>query len=107
MLNAETRPDSFPVPYLQDFSNFLHGMSVFAVIDLRRAYYHVPVAEEHVEKNTVMPFGLRNDAQTMQRFIDMTVCDLPFAFAYFDDILVDDDYLKHAANLNTLFQRLS
>jgi hypothetical protein len=35
-----------------------------------------------------MSFGLRNTAQTFQRFMDDTLPELDFCFAYFDDILV-------------------
>ena len=55
-----------------------------------------------------MPFGMRNAAQTFQRFIDMVTRDLPFVYAYIDDILVasetEEDHLMH---LRLLFNRLS
>nr|VZI28062.1 unnamed protein product [Spirometra erinaceieuropaei] len=35
-----------------------------------------------------MPFGLRNAAQTFQRFIDRVLRGLPFVYAYIDDLLV-------------------
>jgi len=35
-----------------------------------------------------MSFGLRNAAQTFQRFMDVILQDLDFCFAYIDDILV-------------------
>ena len=35
-----------------------------------------------------MPFGLRNAAQTFQRFIDKVLRGLPFTYAYIDDVLV-------------------
>ena len=35
-----------------------------------------------------MPFGLRNAAQTFQRFIDQVLRGLPFAYAYLDDLLI-------------------
>jgi hypothetical protein len=54
-----------------------------------------------------MPFGLRNAAQTFQRFIDSVLRGLPFVFGYIDDILVasanEAEHLKH---LETLFERL-
>ena len=35
-----------------------------------------------------MPFGLRNAAQSFQRFMDQVLHGLPFAYDYIDDILV-------------------
>ena len=35
-----------------------------------------------------MPFGLRNAAQTFQRFIDEVLRDLHFSYAYIDDVLI-------------------
>ena len=35
-----------------------------------------------------MPFGLRNAAQTFQRFMDQVLRGLTFAYAYTDDVLI-------------------
>ena len=54
-----------------------------------------------------MPFGLRNAAQTFQRFIDQVLHGLPLSFAYFDDILVaSHDAAKHLDHLWQVFTRL-
>lgn len=55
-----------------------------------------------------MAFGLRNAAQTFQRFIDDVCRDLAFVFVYLDDILVASSALdEHLQHLQALFQRLS
>lgn len=54
-----------------------------------------------------MPFGLRNSAQTFQRFINEVVRGLPFVFAYLDDLLVaSSSHNEHEAHLRQVFQRL-
>lgn len=49
-----------------------------------------------------MPFGLRNAAQTFQRFINEVLHGLDFCYAYIDDILVasksEQEHEKHLRN---------
>ena len=54
-----------------------------------------------------MTFGLRNAAQTFQRFIDEVVRGLDFCYAYLDDIVVaSKDPEEHRTHLRKLLQRL-
>ena len=54
-----------------------------------------------------MPFGLRNAAQTFQRFIDQVLRSLPFCYAYLDDILVASPTPEHhREHLRQIFSRL-
>ena len=54
-----------------------------------------------------MPFGLRNVAQTFQRFIDSVLRGLPCSYAYLDDILVaSKDQDEHLSHLRQVFTRL-
>jgi len=50
-----------------------------------------------------MPFGLRNAAQTLQRYLDHLFRGCPFVFVYIDDILVasatEVDHEKHIATV--------
>ncbi|BHF84524.1 hypothetical protein SprV_0902767500 [Sparganum proliferum] len=117
-LNNATIPDHFPVPHLQDFAGALFGKSVFSKIDLVRAFHQIPVAPEDVPKTAVttpfglfefirMPFGLRNAAQTFQRFIDRVLRGLPFVYAYIDDLLVANrNAEEHKEHLALVVDRL-
>jgi len=54
-----------------------------------------------------MSFGLRNAAQTFQRFMDEILKDLVFCFPYIDDILVfSRSPQEHDQHLHTLFTQL-
>ena len=117
-LNLATIPDSYPLPYLADFSAQLHGQAVFSKLDLLKGYYQIPMNPADVPKTSVvtpfgafewlfMPFGLRNAAQTFQRSMDRLVSDLDFAFVYLDDILVASvDLDQHLVHLRVLLDRL-
>jgi hypothetical protein len=117
-LDARTIPDRYSVPHIQDYAHRLSGCTTFSKIDLARAYHQVPVHPDDTQKTAittpfgffefpVISFGLRNAAQTFQRFMDDILKDLDFCFAYLDDILLfsrsSEDHYKH---LRTLFSKL-
>ena len=98
-LNARTIPDRYPVRHIHDYVHHLAGCTIFSTIDLFRAYHQILVHRDDVQKTAIttafgllefpfMSFGLRNAAQTFQRFMDEILRGFDFCFSYIDDILV-------------------
>jgi hypothetical protein len=97
-LNARTVPDQYPVRHIADFAQQLAGCRIFSTIYLVKAYHQIPVHLDDIAKTAIitpiglfelpyMSFGLRNAAQTFQRFIEV-LRGLDFCYAYIDDVLV-------------------
>lgn len=117
-LNALTIPDRYGIPNLRDFTMELCGKKIFSKIDLRRAYYHIPITEKDREKTAIitpfglieynrMNFGLRNAGQSFQRFVDDRFRDLSFLFKFLDDFLIaSENEDQHEAHLREVFRRL-
>lgn len=87
-------------------------------MEIPHTYNQIPVFTEDVPKTAVttpfglfefpfMTFGLRNAAQTFQRFMDEVLKGLSFVYGYLDDILIfSPNKDQHVVHLRQLFQRL-
>lgn len=101
-LNALTKHDSYPLPRIDRILDCLRNSKFISSIDLRHAFWQIPLEEEAKEKTafavagrglfqfTVNPFGLVNSASYQQRLCDLLFGPRlePHVFTYLDDIIV-------------------
>jgi hypothetical protein len=120
-LNAATRKDSYPLPYISHILDRLRNAKYLSSLDIKSAYWQVPVKESSRELTSFtvpgrglfqfkrMPYGLTNAPATWQRLIDRALgADLePHVFVYLDDIVViSSDFDTHVSILEKVFDRL-
>jgi cleavage and polyadenylation specificity factor subunit 1 len=106
------------MPHIHDLAQSFSGCNVFSLLDLKKAFYQVRMAEEDIPKTAIttpfgsfcfryMPFGLRNASQTFQRCMDFILRDMPFARCYIDDIIIGShDIESHFCHLQLILDKL-
>lgn len=101
-INKKTIKDRFPSPTIDDILDCLQGADVFSTLDLKNAYFHIPVAEEsqkYLAFTThsgqyiplVAPFGCCNSPAAFQRHLNNVFRKLiegKIMQLYMDDIIV-------------------
>lgn len=120
-LNSVTKHDSYPLPRIDRILNLLRDARWITTLDLKKAFWQIPLDEASKEKTAfavhgrglfqfcVMPFGLRNSAQTQQRLMDALFGPQfePNIFVYLDDlILVTSTFEEHCRLLGEIRGRL-
>ncbi|MCG7876478.1 MAG: DDE-type integrase/transposase/recombinase [Candidatus Thiodiazotropha taylori] len=118
-LNQITKPNSYPLPLIDDILALLGKAKYFTSLDLKSGYWQVLMDETDKEKTAfachrglfefnVMPFGLSNAPAIFQELMAVVLQGLGhFATAYLDDILIFSETLeKHLSHLEAVFDRL-
>jgi len=117
-INANTIPDRYPLPLIEELLSKVTNAKIFSKVDLKSAYWQVMVRKEDQVKTAfitpfglyecvTMPFGLSNAPATFQRLIDRVLEGCTFAVGYLDDILVYSASIdQHVVHLREVFERL-
>ncbi len=114
-VNALTKPDSFPLPRVEDCVDHVGNLKFVTKLDLLKGYWQVPLTERASEVSAfatpdaflqyrVMAFGLRNAGATFQRLMSRVLINVPNCDAYLDDVVCySDSWDEHVKLLNWVF----
>mgnify|MGYP005981860971 CR=1 FL=1 len=120
-LNSVTKPDAYPLPKVDYILNMLTGARYLSKIDLKSAFWQIPLEDTSCEKTAfvvpsrglyefvVLPFGLSNAPQTLQRLMDQVLGPSlePYVFVFLDDIVISTPtFEQHLQVLREVYQRL-
>ena len=112
-VNKAIKSDAYPLPAMETIFADLCGATDFARLDLKDAYWQIPLDKQSRELCTIntlkglyhmtrLPKGLKkNSFAIFQRVMEKILKDLPGVIIYQDDILI------HAPSSNLLAKRLS
>jgi len=81
LLNKQTKPDRYALPFLTDFVDCLSGCKIFSSLGNYKSYHQIEIAPEHVHKTTIitpigsfafkrLAMGLCGASQTQTRFLN-------------------------------------
>ena len=120
-LNLKTLTlDAYPLPLLKNFTEKIHGCTVFSKLDLKSSFWNIPIHPDCRHKTTTLspwggayvynrlPFGLKSGPSNMQRLLEVTLSGIENCFLYIDDILLfSKSKEEHMRTIEEIFKRLS
>lgn len=118
-LNSVTKPDSFPLPRVDDCVDQVGSAKFISKFDLLKGYWQIPLTARAREVSAfvtptglyvykVMSFGLRNAPATFQRLMNKVVAHLEGVAVFLDDVvLCSETWESHLHRIRQLFTRLA
>ena len=121
-LNAITRPQSFPLPRLEDVWDAIgeKQAKIFSTLDLSQGFHQIPMASDSVEKTAfvtqngqfqwrVMPYGLTNSPVAFMRTMHEALRKYLYKICiiYVDDVIVySENMADHLKHLRMVFESI-
>ena len=120
-VNAVSKADAYPLPYMDAILRKLQGAKYITILDSSSAYHQILLKEESrpltaftvpglgLFQFTRMPYGLSQAGATFQRLIDQVIGPEmePYAFSYLDDIIiVTETFEEHVKWLGHVLNRI-
>lgn len=119
-LNSVTKRDAYNLPYISEILDNLRDARYLSSLDLSKAFWQIPIAEEDREKTAfyvpgrgtmrfkTTAFGLCNVPATQQRLVDALFGEVDHKiFAYLDDIvIVSSSFDEHVSLLLRVLDKL-
>ena len=112
-VNTVTKPDSYPLPRIEDCVDQVGAARYVSKFDLLKGYYQVPLTPRAQEISAFITptglysFGLRNAPATFQRLMNRVVAGLEGCAVYIDDVVCySDTWEIHLSRIRLLFERL-
>ncbi len=114
-VNALTKPDSFPLPRVEDCVDHVGNSKFVTKLDLLKGYWQVPLTERASEGSAfatpdaflqyrVIAFGLQKAGSTFQRLMSRVLINVPNCDAYLEDVVCySDSWDEHVQLLNCFF----
>ena len=119
-LNAKTKKDSYPLPWMQETMESMVGTWHFSCMDLKSGFWQVKMSEKACQYTAFtvgsmgvyeflcMPYGLCNAPTTFQRLMQNCLgeLNLTYTLIYLDDIIVYScTEEEHLTQLRAVFER--
>ena len=118
-VNSVTKPDTYPLPRIDDYIDKIGSAKLVSTYDLLKGYWQVPLTTRAKEISAfvtphglyqykVLPFGMMNAPATFQRLMNQVIAGLENTEVYIDDIVIySDTWKQHMEHTKALFDRLS
>lgn len=119
-LNKVTKRSRYALPHISAILNRLGKTRFLSSIDLKDAFWQVPLTESSKEKTAFnvpghgmwqfkcLPFGLHNSAATMQKLMDILFnSEEHKVFVYLDDLIIaTENFDEHIGTLEIVAEKL-
>ena len=107
-VNSVTKPDTFPIPRIDDCIDNIGHAKYVTKFDLLKGFWQIPLTDRAKEISAfvtaglyqykVMPFGMKNSPATFQRLVNRLIFGLTLdgCEAYMDDaIIYSEEWEQH------------